>query len=394
MKKAVSEFDNRTMWINDYFHTDSWNWVIYLLFLNSSMFFCLQLYAVIIYLIVTIKGARIHWVEIHEEEWCPSFFLFFLQKCLQIGWQFFGMNECFGSPADSIASVIVQQLQSFNCHSILDLCSGSCGPSSYLNQRINGKFQEISDNNKAIVTILTDLYPHSSNWKRLTNESNTLTYCEKSVDATKVPLDEIDTILDKFNHIENIKNSKNGNSSIRIRTLFGSFHHFNKAQAIGILQNAIESGDAFIMGEMVIYRGNVFDFLKWAIIIALITPLNWIHLTLHFLKQSKINESNLFLSIIKIICMFILTPLWYMLFVHDAIISCARIYLEDELMQMTQEAINQAKEKKKNVLKYKWKAKRLRSNMLFPLNILMPYTILMVVPQVDTVLSVSSKKRR
>ena len=89
------------------------------------------------------------------------------------------------SPADSFASVICHQFQTaFECNSILDLCSGSCGPSSYLNKRINAKMEEVShiennENNenkteKKIVTILTDLYPHCSNWKRLCEKSDTL----------------------------------------------------------------------------------------------------------------------------------------------------------------------------------------------------------------------------
>ena len=362
------------------------------------------MYGCIIYLIVTIKGDRFHWIEIHEEEWCPSFLRQMAQKCLQMGWQFYGLGEYVGSPADSIASVIVEQLKTFNCDSIFDLCSGSCGPSSYLNQAINKKFQEISDdtsdgnnnyNYKPIITIFSDLYPHCSNWKRLCEKSKTLTYCKESVDATNVPLDKINSILQKHK----LKNNETSNS-IRIRTLFASFHHFHKNEAISILKNTIENGDIFIMAEIAIDRKSIIDFIEWPIILLLLTPVHWCHLIYDYLQE---NESNWAWIIVKIVAMFLLTPVWYFIFSHDFIISCSRAYLKQELIQLTQEAMKQAKANantnangngNRNVQRYKWDAKRMNSNMVFPLNVIMPCTILIGVPnEMDVPNNVTKKKQ-
>ena len=171
-----------------------------------------------------------------------------------------------------------------------------------------------------------------------------------------------------------------------IRTLFGTFHHFNEKQAINILCDAMKNNDAFVMCELIIHRGNIFDFVKWPVLLMLIIPLNWITLIYAYFEQ---NDINIFIKMFKSIRLIITTPVWYCLFVHDAIISCSRIYLESELIQLTELAtIELMKQKNKNknknnILEYEWKVIRTQSTMKFPFNYLTPMTIFCGIPKID-----------
>ena len=104
------------------------------------------------------------------------------------------------------------------------------------------------------------------------------------------------------------------------------------------------------------------------------------------------NDSNLISKIIKCILIIVTSPIWVACFIHDAIISNARCYTKDELLEMAQIATKGSvatKWKKmkanggniKKIKEYEWKCWRQNSDMVFPLNYLAPITVLLGVPK-------------
>ena len=217
----------------------------------------LEIFAVVIYCITKFNGARLNWFEIHDTEKCPAFLRQMVQDFLHASWESFGMGSLIGSPADSIADVLISQLKQVKVSSIVDLCSGGGGPSPCINGKINkGKL------NKNVTTVLTDLYPNTDSWKRLADKYEFVTYCPQSTDATNVSLTEIDCILDS----NSIDNDYNRDKIKHMRTLFECFHHFNEYLAVKIISDAIKHGDSFFMCEMALNRDSLIDFLKFPIV--------------------------------------------------------------------------------------------------------------------------------
>jgi hypothetical protein len=94
---------------------------------------------------------------------------------------------------------------------IVDLCSGATGPWDYL-------VVELLKQGEVLERItLTDLFPNENALKRMAEKNPIFKY-------NPIPADVLD-----------IDRDLDG-----IRTLFSSFHHFNRAQAVSILQDAVD----------------------------------------------------------------------------------------------------------------------------------------------------------
>ncbi len=241
------------------------NTLLFVFLCSCSTWFCsLLLYGVLIFLIVFFKGDRIHFIEIHEETWCPDFIRQFIQLNLQTGWTQPGMVGILAqrSPAQTVAKVIAKQFSDAKKPSekdeknlfILDLCSGSGGPTPVIHSYLN-------ESNLKTKTILTDLFPPVEKWKELPlfSETPNLSFCTSPVDATNIP----PKLWQKH---------KEGKT---IRTLFGAFHHFTPSLAISILSDAILSNHSFVMCEIMVSRNHIFDFLRWPFVFVLGAPYFW-----------------------------------------------------------------------------------------------------------------------
>ena len=219
----------------------------------------LEIFAIVIYCVTKINGTRLNWFEIHDNDKCPSFLRQIAQDILRSGWESFGLASLVGSPADSVADVLISKLKQLKISAIVDLCSGGGGPSPYINGKIN---KARTDNTCNITTVLTDLYPHTDSWKVLSEKYKFITYCPQSTDATNVSLTEIDCMLDA----NSIDSRCGGDKIRRMRTLFECFHHFSQFLAVGIISDAMKHGDSFFMCEMGINRDSLFDFIKFPIL--------------------------------------------------------------------------------------------------------------------------------
>ena len=175
---------------------------------------------------------------------------------------------------------------------ILDLCSGGGGEIIHIIKEldnISGKKYNVT---------LCDKFPNITSFNYLKKISgNRINIIEDSINALNVPKD-----------------------LTGIRTIFSSFHHFDKETGKKVLSDAVRNNAPIA----------IFDAAerKWLYIIGVMlsTPLMLFFLTL-FIKPFRL--SRLFFTyIIPLIPIF---ALW------DGIVSMLRIYSPDELLQMTSE---------------------------------------------------------
>lgn len=102
---------------------------------------------------------------------------------------------------------------------ITDLGSGGGGGLLVLNQ-------ELIKENPNVKIVLTDLYPNFNAFQYTKSQATNIEFAPESIDARNVPKD------------------LNG-----LRTMFLAFHHFQPADAIQILQNAVKSNQPILIVE-------------------------------------------------------------------------------------------------------------------------------------------------
>lgn len=224
---------------------------------------------------------RLHLFEFTDIAWWPQVFRRLLTDFLTT---MINLTQPFSVKLDLLAKVIEQSGQS----KIVDLCSGAGGPWSHLAEQL----REASGNDVEI--ILTDKYPDSVAAETIADLPG-VTYCEQSIDAMDVP--------EQFTGV---------------RTLFDGFHHFPPDKAQKILQNAVDGGQAIIIFE--ILQRNV-----WNIIGALTAPLAVF--CLGFVTRPVTFTRVLFTYLI---------PIAPIVITWDSIVSQARCYSPDELLNMSE----------------------------------------------------------
>ena len=234
-----------------------------------------------------------------------------------------------------------------------------------------------------MTTVLTDLFPQISVWKSQCSQSKNLLFSAKSVNAALVNAANIPEIA---NH-----------KGPHFRTLFGSFHHFKPPLAVSILADAMQCGDAFIMAEAVLRRKTFFDFLQWPLQLTLLTPLFIGYMVIQQLFVYDADDMSFGERLLKCALIAVSAPLWVAAFIHDGIISNARVYTEEELMDLAESAkvllrqkftkrgdtamgLLENVEKLKAIESYQWKCWRQNSDMIFPLSHLAPITVLLGFP--------------
>ncbi len=157
---------------------------------------------------------RIQLFEIEDQSWCPRSLRDAITDCIQ-----YGLNLLnFYGP---IFPHLREALLSSESKKILDLGSGAGGPWPMLNRmfRRNGPLVHIC---------LSDKYPNNAACMRLAAISKgTISLHLDSINTVEVPRE-----LGGF------------------RTLFSCYHHFSRAQARGILQNAVDSGQGIGIFEI------------------------------------------------------------------------------------------------------------------------------------------------
>lgn len=157
---------------------------------------------------------RVNALEIHEQPWLPRTIRDGVTDTLQF------VLRC-GGVYQPVVSRLAKALSSAGDRKLIDLCSGGGGPWVWLHHDLAR--QEVGP----LAIQLTDKFPNIPAFERAGRQSKgDISYCAESIDATQIP------------------------SRLRgFRTMFTSFHHFPPAQAIAIIQNAVDSRQGIAIFE-------------------------------------------------------------------------------------------------------------------------------------------------
>ena len=195
----------------------------------------------------------------------------------------------YGNPYGKIAPKLKQVLEKLDCHNIIDLCSGSGGPTVQIQRQL-----EIEENYPVTIT-LTDKFPYKIAFETASIESNKkVTWSDMSVDAMNVP-----KTLKGF------------------RTLFTAFHHFDVDSAIKILEDAVRNKEGIGIFEMT----DRDSFATW--VAMFIAPFVSLLVVPHYRPFSW---KKLFLTYIF--------PIYPLIALWEGIASNLRTYTPKELRQM------------------------------------------------------------
>jgi hypothetical protein len=225
---------------------------------------------------------RIQFIELHEQTWFPASLRDEITDVLQ-----FGLNLT--NVYANAVMLLQDALRSTGSHFVVDLCSGAGGP--WL-----GLHRKLQENAWALQICLTDKYPNLHAFDSVSRASDDFTLYPESVDATAVP------------------------SEIKgFRTMFTSFHHFPRKEALAILQSSIDAGQS--IGIFEITRRSLLTIALmylWALTPFLFTP---------FIRPFR--WSGLFWTYVVPVIPFVL--------LFDGVVSCLRTYRPSELWEMTEE---------------------------------------------------------
>jgi hypothetical protein len=220
---------------------------------------------------------RAQFIELHEQPWFPLSLRHEITDALQ-----FGLNLL--KAYAPIAPLLQSSLDSTQCRSIVDMCSGGGGPWLDLSRRLQ-------PDARVFRILLTDKCPNLGAFQNVHMASdNHIAFCSNSVDATKVPGD-----LPGY------------------RTMFTSFHHFPPEEARAILQNAVDAGQSIGVFEITRRAPSAIALMfPWALMLFAFTPL------IRPFRWSRLLYTYL-IPIIPLVLLF------------DGIVSCLRTYRPQEL---------------------------------------------------------------
>jgi hypothetical protein len=224
---------------------------------------------------------RIRLIEIHEQKWFPDQLRDGVTDALQFILRTGGIYR-------HIESRLYRAFQTSGAVRVVDLCSGGSGPWLWLYRAFRDRYD------CKIEVCLSDKYPNNLAFEHIQQVTQGhLTYFRKSVDATRVPPE-----LSGF------------------RTIFSSFHHFSRNEAVSILQNAVDHRQGIGIFEAarrhpVTILLTSFVFLGGFLMAPLIRPFR---------------ASRLFWTY--------LVPVIPLVLFFDGIVSCLRAYSLRELSEM------------------------------------------------------------
>lgn len=242
--------------------------------------------------------ARIHSFEFGDQQWFPSFLRDYETDFLR----FLAVKAKLFSPAKPILEEMIHQQ---NCTQLIDIASGGGGS-------VTALFEEMRQENPELKLLLTDYFPNIPAFQQEIKDKKGVSYCEKSIDARKVPTE--------------LKG---------LRTQFLSFHHFKPNDAVLILQNAVDSNS-----PIAIFEGQERTFAS--ILAMALSPIS-VLLTTPFIRPFRLGRI-LFTYFIPILPLIVC---W------DGIISSLRTYNEHEMQDLIQQV--------KGNERFEWQVGRLKS---------------------------------
>lgn len=220
--------------------------------------------------------------EFHDQAWFPGFLRDYVTESLQA-------VLAFGSVYRSCACRLSRAFQTSNACRVVDLCSGGSGPWLWLQPALR------DSHDRPVEICLTDLYPNMATFERIQQATHGLiTYWPESVDATKVPGQ-----LEGF------------------RTIFSSFHHFPRREAIPILQSAVDNRQGI----------GIFEAARRHPVTIASTGLMFFGslITAPFVRPFRLS---------RLVWTYLVPVVPFLLF-WDGLMSCLRAYSTEQLQEMT-----------------------------------------------------------
>jgi len=218
---------------------------------------------------------RVHSFEFHDQAWFPAPLRDHLTDFLT----FMALRFEVYRP---ILPEIARACRATGHTSIVDLCSGAGGPSSWVAERLRDEYD------LGVSLVVTDLFPNEVAWR-----SRGLSGHTEPVDARDVP-EELEGV----------------------RTIFAGFHHFTPKDARAIMQDAVRRGQPLVIVEGT--RRTPF----WIFATALsFIQILWASVVMRPLRP------------LAILCTY-LVPVIPIVAAWDGVISCLRTYTPEELGEL------------------------------------------------------------
>lgn len=225
---------------------------------------------------------RVQLIELHEQAWFPQSIRDEITDMIQFG---LNLSDAYAPTAP----LLQHALHSTRSHFVIDLCSGGGGPWVGLSRKLQG-------NARALQICLTDKYPNLKAFENTEAMSGGFTFYPESVDATNVPVE-----LSGF------------------RTMFTSFHHFRREEALAILQSSVGAGQGIGIFEITRRSAITISLMfLWALTPLVFTP---------FVRPFR--WSRLLWTYVIPVIPFVL--------LFDGVVSCLRTYRPQELSELIDE---------------------------------------------------------
>ena len=221
---------------------------------------------------------RVHFIEIHDQDWCP--------RTIRNGeTDYLQFVIATTKPYAAMVPILAGALQRSGARQVLDLCSGAAGPWLWLQP-------VLAERGVSVSVCLTDKYPNVGA-VRQSNRPPSIRYHPQSVDAARVPEE-----LTGF------------------RTIFSAFHHFRPEQACAVLADAVHKRQG-----IAVFEGTQHSVL--ALLLMLFVPLMVLLMT-PFIRPFR--WSRLFWTY--------LVPVLPLIVLFDGLVSCLRTYNVEELRDL------------------------------------------------------------
>ncbi|KAJ3413164.1 hypothetical protein HDV05_008367 [Chytridiales sp. JEL 0842] len=255
---------------------------------------------------------RRHLIELHEQPWCPSFIRDDITKYLLFFWNLpfpafaakkLGYQKPYEAAASTLYEKVIEPLQQQNPSMkirIFDMCSGAGGPVPSVTEYIAEKNKK-TDKAAQVEVVLSDYYPNVQVMKAINqknsgtgSETTSLSYYPTSIDATNIP----------------------SSLNAKVRTLHGSFHHFQPSLARRILKDAVDKKSYIFIAE------GTSRSLPVILSIAVLAPF------IAFWQQFTFIRPTSFLHLFT--ALFVVPHILF----FDGLVSCLRTYSEREFFDL------------------------------------------------------------
>ncbi|KAL3478497.1 hypothetical protein BJX99DRAFT_245468 [Aspergillus californicus] len=173
---------------------------------------------------------RIQFFEIGDQSWCPSWFHHHEQLSLTQLWNLRVPFWSRGSAATQACAVIEDHLRDISSYTIVDVCAGAGGPTPFIESALNKN--AASEDREPVRFVLTDMFPPVDVWAAIAKKQPNIAYIDRPIDARSA---------------ERLTESE---STKECRVFNICFHHFDDADAAGILRSSVQSADAFVIFEI------------------------------------------------------------------------------------------------------------------------------------------------